>query len=296
MTSIMSKIAWVYLKTNGYQKKVRNPVTREVYFSQLKKINEGSVEPPVKRIKSEIEKENINGVDTFVLGTGKGRAILYLHGGSYCEQPVLQHWQCVDMLARKGEATVYFPIYEMAPNTTFESAYEYLPVIWDRLIAAYGAERITLMGDSAGGGLALAFAEYLVKHGLPQPCQIILFSPWLDLSMETEVPAGLAKIDPMLVKEWLVDAGSRWAGMTDIHDYRVSPMAGDFHGLAPMTVYFGTYELFLPDARKFRDRCLKEGIDLTYVEGNKMCHTYPLFPTPEGRKVRNQVVRQIRNT
>ncbi len=39
------------------------------------------------------------------------------------------------------------------------------------------------MGDSAGGGLSVAFCEYLAVNNYSQPEKLILISPWLDVSM-----------------------------------------------------------------------------------------------------------------
>ncbi|WP_434751036.1 alpha/beta hydrolase fold domain-containing protein [Paenibacillus amylolyticus] len=66
----------------------------------------------------------------------------------------------------------------------------------------------------AGGGLSLALAQYLLEQGLPQPKDIILLSPWLDITLNN--PQVLAMIDkePMLNWEMLVEAGKRYAGET----------------------------------------------------------------------------------
>ena len=286
----MSKVAWVVLRTNGYKKMCADPEARAAYFEELRAINRGTNDPPLKKIRARMEKEIIGGVDTWFMERGRKKAVIYLHGGSYCEQPVIQHWQFCDRLTRETDATVIFPLYKMAPDYTFETAYVYLTELWERMLKTYDADRLVLMGDSAGGGLALAFAEYLKREtALPQPGQIILFSPWLDLSMETEIPAKLAKQDPTLVAEMLRDAGLIWAGGTDLHDYRLSPIFGDLKGLAPMTVYVGTHEIFLPDSRKFRERCLREEAQLRMVEEEKMNHVYALYPIPEARKVQAEV-------
>ncbi len=40
------------------------------------------------------------------------------------------------------------------------------------------------MGDSAGGGLALALAELAAEQNEELPSKVILISPWLDTKME----------------------------------------------------------------------------------------------------------------
>ncbi|MBR4472241.1 MAG: alpha/beta hydrolase [Oscillospiraceae bacterium] len=292
--SFMSKVAELYFRMTGYKKMTADPVRRAEYIEKLRAINRKRVEAPRMGIRSEVTEEMIAGCETYYLNRGCGRALLYLHGGSYCEQPVLQHWQFCDRMAREADATAVMAIYKKAPDHSFEEAYAYLTELWKKLTAEFKPESITLMGDSAGGGLALGFAEYLNAVRMPQPGQIILFSPWLDLSMETEIPEDLDRRDPSLSADALRHMGKNWAGTTDVHDYRLSPIFGDLSGLAPLTVYFGTDEIFLPDGRRFRNLCNKKGIGIRYIEGYRMNHCYPLYPIPEAKEVQREVAAMIK--
>ncbi|KAI1790953.1 alpha/beta-hydrolase [Ganoderma leucocontextum] len=50
-------------------------------------------------------------------------------------------------------------------------------------------QRVILIGDSAGGHLALVLQRYLLESNtLPSPGSLILLSPWCDLSVEGHVP------------------------------------------------------------------------------------------------------------
>ena len=295
MTSLMSKVAFCYYKLTGYKRKTADPVRCAAYIEKLRAINRKSVYAPRWGIKSEVTEEIIAGCETFFLNKGRGKVLLYLHGGSYCEQPVIQHWQFCDRMAREADVTAIMAVYKKAPDHTFKEAYAYLTELWTKLTAEISPENITLMGDSSGGGLALGFAEYLNEINLPQPGQIILFSPWLDISMETEIPKELDRQDPSLSADGLRRMGKNWAGETDVHDYRLSPINGELSGLAPITVYFGTREIFLPDGRRFRQLCDEKGISINYIEGDRMNHAYPLYPIPEANQVQQDVAAMIRS-
>lgn len=52
---------------------------------------------------------------------------------------------------------------------------------------------LILMGDSAGGGFVLALAQFMKQEEVPQPSQLILLSPWLDLSLSNP---NIKEIDP----------------------------------------------------------------------------------------------------
>ncbi len=74
-----------------------------------------------------------------------------------------------------------------------------------------------------GCGLSVAFCEYLAELGLNQPDKLILFSPWLDISMSNPKVADFEAVDPMLSAYGLIEMGKCWAGDLDIKDYKVSP-------------------------------------------------------------------------
>ena len=95
------------------------------------------------------------------------------------------------------------------------------------------------MGDSAGGGLALAFCEYLAVNDLPQPENLILMSPWIDISMSGDYDE--VEFDPIGGVDALREMGKAWAGDLDLKDYRVSPMFGDVSKLQKTTIFVGTH-------------------------------------------------------
>jgi acetyl esterase/lipase len=53
--------------------------------------------------------------------------------------------------------------------------------------------------------------------------------------------------------------GRWWAGTQDPKTPLVSPLHGDFHGIAPIQVYIGTHDLFLPDSRRLNERVKAAG-------------------------------------
>jgi acetyl esterase/lipase len=93
-------------------------------------------------------------------------SILYLHGGAYCVGSPATHRALTSRLARVTGLPVFAADYRLAPEHPF-------PAALDDAIAAYRALRadgpVILMGDSAGGGLALATALALRDAGAPAP-------------------------------------------------------------------------------------------------------------------------------
>ena len=98
--------------------------------------------------------------------------IIYLHGGAYVSEIENLHIIFCDKLAEKANATVFAPIYPLAPNHTFEETYGIVESLYELLLKFN--KPITIMGDSAGGGLSAAFCEYLAANEITQPEHLIL--------------------------------------------------------------------------------------------------------------------------
>ena len=154
--------------------------------------------------------------------------VIYLHGGAYVSEIEDLHIIFCDKLAEKANATVFAPIYPLAPNHTFEETYAIVENLYELLLKF--EKPITIMGDSAGGGLSAAFCEYLSANGLAEPEHLILISPWVDVSMSGDYDDYI-DIDPMLGVDGLVEMGKAWAGDIDTKDYRVSPLYGNIEKL-----------------------------------------------------------------
>lgn len=215
--------------------------------------------------------------------------IIYLHGGSYISQPSIVHWAFLDSLGQATEAAIIAPIYPKAPRHSFIESYELLIPLYLELAERFGADRIQLIGDSAGGGLALGLAQALLESAVEQPANIILISPWFDLALDHPDIPDYEALDPMLSQFKLQIYGRSWAGDTALDDYRVSPLYGPIEGLGALTVFVGTHEIFLPDTRDFRDRVEATRTVLHYFEYPLMNHIFPLYPIPEAKLAQEQI-------
>lgn len=215
------------------------------------------------------------------------RAAVYLHGGAYISEISPQHWALISRLADAG-VRVEVPSYGLAPQHTYREAYPFLTAVHRELMADVDASAITLAGDSAGGGLALGFAQTLLGTDLPQPRRLVLMSPWLDLTLSNPDLAAVA--DPWLSRVGLTEAARVWAGGDDQTDPRLSPLNGPLAGLAPVDVYVGTRELCHPDVLLLQERAATAGAELQVTVCEGAVHVYPLVPAPEGRAAAREIV------
>jgi acetyl esterase/lipase len=177
--------------------------------------------------------------------------IIYTHGGSFVNELMGAHWDIVAALVRATGATVTVPQYPLAPEHTHGAAFAMLEAVYR---ARVGGDPIVLCGDSAGGNLALVQALRYRDLGLPLPARLILFSPWLELTMTNPEIAALQPRDPMLWASELAETGRWWAGDADPTGPLLSPVNAALDGLPQIDIYQGSEDVLAPDARRLRDR------------------------------------------
>ncbi len=214
-----------------------------------------------------------------------GARVLYLHGGGYISEITDMHWRFIAQLAAETASRVTIPIYPLAPLATAATVVPTVTGIAAELVAAAGPGNTTVMGDSAGGGMALATVMQLRDRGLPAP-RTILISPWLDVAMTDPGIAPLERRDPMLAPVGLAAAGDAYRGTLPVRDPMVSPLFGDLRDLGPITMFCGTRDILVADARRLAARATQENVTLDYYEAPEMLHVYPLLPIPEAKQAR----------
>ena len=217
--------------------------------------------------------------------------ILYLHGGAYYANMNTLHWRLIEQLVLKTNAKVIVPDYPLSPESVCVEVYQFMDELYKRLINRYPDKRTAFMGDSAGGGIALGFAQKIKNEEVKQPVEIILFSPWLDVSMSNPDLIKFEKDDKMLNVKALKMAGKNYAGSLEVSDYRVSPINGNFNDLTRVTIFTGTKDVLITDARRCKQLCDEEGIPFNYFEYRDMFHDWVIIP---GLKESQDVMDKVR--
>lgn len=211
----------------------------------------------------------------------EARHVLYLHGGAYVEGSPKSHTALAGQVAHAAGATTWLIDYRLAPEHPYPAAVEDALAAYRALLdAGIAAGRLTIAGDSAGGGLALATTLAIREAGLPLPAALALLSPWTDLTLSGA--SMLDKIDqePMLNVTWLdwaagLYCGSAQEGPATLRtDPGVSPLFADFTGLPPMIVHAGSDEVLLDDATFLGKRAAHAGVDVTLKVYDGLWHVF----------------------
>lgn len=199
---------------------------------------------------------------------GPSLTLLYLHGGGYTTGSPATHRALTGHLAARCDAQVFAADYRLAPEHPFPAALDDALAAWRGLRAAgLDASGIAIAGDSAGGGLAVATALRLREIGEPTPRALVLFSPWVDLTLELLSPAPPGEV--MLTLPWVRECAGAYAAGTGCRHPLISPIEADLEGLPPTLVQVGTDELLLPDSRRLceRLRAARVPVELTEFPG-----------------------------
>ncbi|MFC4002709.1 alpha/beta hydrolase [Prauserella oleivorans] len=209
--------------------------------------------------------------------------VLYLHGGAYVHQIQRDHWRFFERLIERTGCTVSVPIYPLAPDHKSDQTVRMVKDAYNELLGEADPGDRILMGDSAGGALALVVSEALEEARAPQPKELVLICPWLDLTMTHPDQPALDRVDPYLAVAGLREAGRLYSGDLDSRDPLVSPLFGPLSNLHRVSVFVGTRDVLLVDARRLRDRAADEGVELEYYEYPGMFHAWLLADLPEAR-------------
>ena len=205
-------------------------------------------------------------------------AFMHLHGGAYVLGSARTHMGLAARWAVAATATAYVVDYRLAPEHPWPAALDDALAAWSALPAP-----LALVGDSAGGGLALALAIRLRDAGLPLPAAIAVTSPWCDLTLAGPSYVEQAGVEIMLTRAGLAADVERYRGALPAADPRVSPLLADLAGLPPVLIQVGTAELLLSDSEALAARLSDAGVHTALERWAGMGHSWAAFPgVPEG--------------
>lgn len=221
--------------------------------------------------------------------------LFYLHGGGYVLDIAGVHFETVCKLCQALGASATVPVYPLAPEHQAPEILAAMRALYGELAEKHGADKITIMGDSAGGGMSLVLAQMLKTDGGAMPASLVLWSPWLDATANAEGQAAIEDEDRMLAQVGLRTCARLYGGDIPAEDPRLSPLFGDLEGLPPMAIFSGTKDILLVDGRRLAARLEDLGVtNFEYHEYPDMFHVWMLMGIPEGKQAQTQTETFIR--
>lgn len=246
-----------------------------------------------------VTKDTYNGWTTWRLAPPHptDKVVVAVHGGSFISTASLFHWATYADLARRTGATVVVPLYPVAnaegTGGTARTVVPVVPVVADFIaaqVAQHGADNVSILGDSAGGSIALAATQQLaLRCGGDQSCldqvmptRMVLLSPALDAS--TSNPDIALVDDPLLSVKTTARNGLWWSkGLetpqdpTGTRNPLASPLYGSLDDLPTTAVYAGSLDIRTPDVLVLEGKAAAAGADLTFRLRNGEIHDWIIF-------------------
>jgi epsilon-lactone hydrolase len=215
------------------------------------------------------------------------RHVLYLHGGAYISGAPSYYRHFTWRVAEATRARVWVLDYRLAPEHPFPAALDDAVAAFRALLATGADPRhVVVIGDSAGGGLALALLLRLRDDGLPLPAAAVAISPWTDMALASPSLAENLKRDPMLNAKDLPPLVALYLAGADPHMPYASPVYGDTKGLPPTLIQVGSDEILRDDAVRMAQTLRAGGCQVALEVWPRMPHVWHLFMPvlPEARR------------
>lgn len=208
----------------------------------------------------------------------KERVILYLHGGGFFAHLPHSYKQFAKRLAESFGAIVYVPAYRLAPEHRFPAAADDCLAVYEALLEdGCDPRSLAVMGDSAGGNLALTTLLRARDTQLPLPCCGIVISPGADLTFRGTSFVSNAEADPFIPVDALRQVVRQYANADQVAQPYVSPMLGDFSGLPPLKIVVGSTEVLLDSSVETAQASRTAGVYVDLQVWRDMPHVFPIF-------------------
>jgi monoterpene epsilon-lactone hydrolase len=225
----------------------------------------------------EVSDEQIDGVSCqwFVPDRfDKNKLVIYLHGGMFVLGSLGGYKAMISHFASAFSTKILFIDYALAPEKPFPNAVNDVLTVYRELIHRYPDAKITVMGDSAGGGLSATLIKMATDEKLPMPSSVILISPWVYLRGNTESYESRKKMDPILTKEKLMEYAGYYVSN---HWNEADPGQFTFTNFPPLLILVGSNEILFDDSKLFYEKIKRLQPDTQMKEYENQVHGWPLI-------------------
>jgi len=207
-----------------------------------------------------------------------GAAILYFHGGGYVVGAAKAYQHFVGQVVAQASIAAFVPDYRLAPEHPFPAAVEDAKAAYEDLLAA-GLANIALVGDSAGGGLALVLLSWAAGKARAgsgsMPKGAALMSPATDLALTGKSMVTRAEADPLSTPSSLAALARLCLESHDPRDPLASPLYGDLAELPPVRIHVGEDDILHDDSIRYGEQFERAGGTCQVHSWQGMVHVFP---------------------
>ena len=236
------------------------------------------------------------------VGTDGEHVILYLHGGAFFTCGLNSHRRMVTRISAESDMPVLNVDYRQMPEASVTTSiadgvdgFRWL------LTQGYQADRITIVGDSAGGYLAFTVARAVIDAGLGRPAAIVGISPLLEIDPAAKIahsnsrrcqafsPVSLTRLASTIER---IDRRMGHVGS------RICPIDMDLTDLPPVLMHIGSREILFHDVERMANRLLAAGIACEMQVWKDQIHVFQAAAlwVPEARQAIAEIGAFVRRT
>jgi acetyl esterase len=210
--------------------------------------------------------------------------IVFFHGGGWVTGSLATHDRLCRRIAQATAALVVSVDYRLAPWHKYPIPLEdcYDTVLWATANAAElgaNADRLIVMGDSAGGNLAAAVCLLSRDQDSPSIHRQVLIYPAVDgtLSAPSHQRYAQAPLLDSAAIHFFRDQYLR--SPQDIQSGYFSPLlAADLSQLPPAFILTAEYDPLRDESEQFAQRLSTAGVPVSYQDYPGMVHAFMSFP------------------
>jgi len=209
-------------------------------------------------------------------GASSDKVVVYFHGGGYIAGSPKSHKTILAQLAIDTQGLVVAVDYRLAPEHPFPAAQDDCLAVASLVLKTYDDKQVTLVGDSAGGALAIATALRLSKEAGREADKLVLLSPWVDPTASSGSIITNEKND-FLVGNFLIFSFESFMQDQDHNNDQVVFLNTPLASLPKTLVQCGKGEMFYDQIIEFCDRAKEQGVDLELQSYRAQFHVFQLF-------------------
>lgn len=195
------------------------------------------------------------------------RVMLYIHGGSFIGGSRAS-WRCFcASLANATSTRTILPEIRLAPKFPFPAALEDAQNIFRVLVQEH--KEIIIAADGSGASIALALVLSLKDK--PRDCirEVLLFSPWLDISDSAPIYQENSMKDEILTADAMKRTGNMYTYSSNLTNPMVSPQYMKqemMQNFPELYIQMGEKEMLVTEVERFcrllRDNNIKHTLDI----------------------------------
>jgi acetyl esterase/lipase len=227
-----------------------------------------------------VEETEIGGIEARWIATPENaerdRILIHVHGGAFVSTIIQHYLDYGQHISQHTQSRVLCFQYRWAPEHPYPAALEDTLALYRGLLASgVSPERIGLIGDSCGGGIALAALCSLRDAGEPLPACLVGLTPWLDAEQTGRSAVEPRGVDPFVETQWIRERFKNYAGKSgDLQDPLLSPIHSKLENLPPIYLCVGGIDTTADDSIRLAERGRQEGADIVVDIAGEMVHGY----------------------